>query len=128
MKENIVIFIDNNVSTLQLLKDYFYDLNANKIFFASAKEFFIWKDKNMIGYKLIIISDYNMADINGVDLLKKLDFPVTAKILLSNITNSEQISEALKKGYIDEYLQKDETDSFARLEVMLNKYLSDSFI
>ena len=128
MKENIVIFIDNNVSTLQLLKDYFYDLNANKIFFASAKEFFIWKNKNMIGYKLIIISDYNMADINGVDLLKKLDFPVTAKILLSNITNSEQISEALKKGYIDEYLQKDETDSFARLEVMLNKYLSDSFI
>lgn len=128
MKENIVIFIDNNVSTLQLLKDYFYDLNANKIFFASAKEFFIWKDKNMIGYKLIIISDYNMADVNGVDLLKKLDFPVTAKILLSNITNSEQISEALKKGYIDEYLQKDETDSFARLEVMLNKYLSDSFI
>lgn len=128
MKENIVIFIDNNVSTLQLLKDYFYDLNANKIFFASAKEFFIWKNKNMIGYKLIIISDYNMADINGVDLLRKLDFPVTAKILLSNITNSEQISEALKKGYIDEYLQKDETDSFARLEVMLNKYLSDSFI
>ena len=128
MKENIVIFIDNNVSTLQLLKDYFYDLNANKIFFASAKEFFIWKDKNMIGYKLIIISDYNTADVNGVDLLKKLDFPVTAKILLSNITNSEQISEALKKGYIDEYLQKDETDSFARLEVMLNKYLSDSFI
>ena len=128
MKEIIIVFIDNSISTLQLFKDYFYDLNSNKMFFTSAKEFLTWKNKEKTDCRLIIISDYNMADINGVELLKQIDFPVMAKILLSNITNSKQIAEVLRNGHIDEYLQKDETDSFSRLEVILKKYLSDSFI
>lgn len=128
MKKNVVIFIDNNALTLQLFEDYFYDLNTKKIFFTSAKKFFIWKNNNKIDYRFIIISDYNMSDINGLELFQKIDFHVDAKVLLSNTTYSKEISNALKNRDIDEFLQKDDTNSFEKLENIINKYLLNSFI
>ena len=78
-------------------------------FFTSAKEFFIWKNNNKIDCRFIIISDYNMSDINGLELFQKIDFHVNAKILLSNTTYSKEISDALKNRDIDGtvmYLEK----------------------
>ena len=69
-----------------------------------------------------------MSDINGLELFQKIDFHVNAKILLSNTTYSKEISDALKNRDIDEYLQKDDTNSFEKLENIINKYLLSSFI
>lgn len=123
MKDSIIIFIDNNSSTLQLLKGYFYDLKEKKLYFSSAVEFFLWVGKNKIRYKFIIISDYDMPDINGLELFKELDLDGGIRILLSNINDSKEISVALDKGEVDEYLQKDETNSLEKLEFIIKKYI-----
>jgi len=123
MKDEIIIFIDNNSSTLQLLKDYFYDLEKKKLFFSSTKEFFSWVEKNKTKYKFMIISDYEMYDVNGLVLFQKLNLDKCVKILLSNTANSNEISSAIRKGEIDEYLQKDETGSLEKLEILIKKYL-----
>ena len=123
MKDSIIIFIDNNISTLQLLKGYFYDLKEKKLYFSSTNEFFLWVKKNKLKYKFIIIADYDMSDINGLELFKKLSLDECIRIILSNITKSQDISAALKKGEIDEYLQKDETDSLEKLEFIIKKYI-----
>ncbi len=123
MKNNIIIFIDNNDSTLRLLKDYFYDLKEKKLYFSSTKEFFLWVGGNKVKYKFIIISDYEMHDVNGLALFQKLNLEKCIRILLSNTTNSHEISSAIKKREIDAYLQKDETDSLEKLEMIIKKYL-----
>ena len=64
-----------------------------------------------------------MSDINGLELFKKLSLDECIRIILSNITKSQDISAALKEGEIDEYLQKDETDSLEKLEFIIKKYI-----
>ena len=64
-----------------------------------------------------------MHDVNGLALFQKLNLEKCIRILLSNTTNSHEISSAIKKREIDAYLQKDETDSLEKLEMIIKKYL-----
>lgn len=123
MKEKVIIFIDNNENTLRLLKDYFDDLENKKFYFISTKKILSWVKENKSLYSFIIVSDYDMFDLSGLELLRRLDCNVFAKILLTNITNSNAISEAIRSGEVNEYIQKDEIDSLEKLEIILKKYL-----
>lgn len=75
-----------------------YDLN-----FSNVKKF-VDNNSNKHG---IVISDYEMPSINGIDLLHKFnDFDVV-KVLLTNVFTIEEAVNALNNGTIDFYLPKD---------------------
>lgn len=62
-----------------------------------------------------IVIDYDMPGINGIDFLKKIQFPGIQKILLTGEADAHVANEAFNKGLINQYLRKQDPN----LEVLL---------
>ncbi len=76
------------------------DLNYSNI------EQFVNKHENKQG---ILIADYSMPNINGIELLTKYYYATLRKILLTNVFTMEEAIDALHKKHINYYLPKERT-------------------
>lgn len=100
-----ILFVDDDKDILESLKrsfrkDYniFTESNAKK-----ALEFL--KEKNDIG---IIVSDFSMPEMNGVEFLAKSKevSPNSIRIMLTGLANINDIVEAINEGSVNKFLFK----------------------
>lgn len=106
--EAITNIVPLNINIKNFLEEKFIgiqDLNYKNI------ETFVKNDKNEQG---ILIVDYDMPEINGIELFSKYNKPDLIKILLTNAYTIEEAVNALNKKLINYYLPKE------RINILLN--------
>lgn len=69
----------------------------------------------------VIIVDYNMPSINGLDFLKQISHLSCKKILLTGEATHEEAVKSFNEGIIDKFIRKDSQD----LLFVLNKTLAE---
>ena len=125
MKNVTLIFIDNNKTTLNLLQEYFshFKTNIKKLYFNSPQDFKNWLKKRRDNRRLIIIVDYVMPEMTGVELLKEIQEKAFVCVLLTGITKNKQIAEALQKGIVHYHVNKDSVNFLGELEDIIEQGL-----
>ncbi|HMT02180.1 MAG TPA: hypothetical protein PKD00_02530 [Burkholderiales bacterium] len=98
-----------NIEPININIRYFLENNFSRINDLSYKsiENFV---KNYGNKQGVLISDYNMPNINGVDLLSKYSDTDLIKILLTNVYTINEAVNALNKKLINYYLPKEKTN------------------
>ncbi len=97
-----------NIEPININIRYFLEDNFSRINDLSYKsiEKFVKSYGNKQG---VLISDYNMPNINGVELLSKYSDTDLIKILLTNVYTINEAVNALNKRLINYYLPKEKT-------------------
>ncbi|MBU8849218.1 MAG: response regulator [Desulfobacterales bacterium] len=112
-----IMFIDNDEHVRDSLKVFFDSSQMDFLIFKSASE-----GLNSLKYQKIdmVISDYFLPDMNGVDFLNRVakNNPGITRILMATIVSDDLKLEILKAG-IDRLIEKPLT--VASLDVIINE-------
>jgi CheY-like chemotaxis protein len=77
----------------------------------------------------VIVVDFSMPHLNGLDLCAQISNPNAKKILLTGVANEKQAIHALNSDLVDFYIGKNEDDILARLSSIIatlnNRYFMD---
>lgn len=119
-------FLDNISETHELnLKD-----NINK----SSILKFSFENILKIAYNInkyekigIVITDFSMPDINGLELCKIIDDTSIKKILLTNKLDTKDAIKALNKKIIDCYIMKNDKKVLLKLQEHINQLTQEYF-
>ena len=123
MKKRVLIFIDNNIHIVDIFKNYFFHCPVFKLFFGAPEDFMEWKEKNKVEYKYIIVSDYHMINIDGLELLNSVKEKDAVKIIFSNFCESKAIEEAVLNNKIDAFFPKGYVSSLEQLRKLVKEHI-----
>jgi len=127
MRQFKILLVDDSQNILKALQRSFKN-EGYKIFTAgSAKEAMGILDRERVD---LIMSDQNMPEISGVELLKlvRMKFPRIIRIMLTGLTDFELAKEAINKGEIYRFFNKPCDDFELLLSVkyaLKHKYLEE---
>lgn len=127
MDEQIkILCVDDEENVLRSLKRIFLDTDYEIIAATSGDEGLEILKKT--GPIQIVISDYRMPKMNGVDFLKEVykHWPDTVRIVLSGYADTAAIVEAINVGHIYKFIPKPWND--AELKVAISNALDRYFI
>lgn len=68
----------------------------------------------------VVVVDFSMPDLNGLDLCSQLTSPNCKKVLLTGVANEKQAIHALNSDLIDFYIGKNEEDLISRLRQIVD--------
>ncbi len=68
----------------------------------------------------VVIVDFSMPNLNGLDLCSQITSPNCKKVLLTGVANEKQAIHALNSDLIDFYIGKNEEDLSNRLNAIVN--------
>ncbi|SDU16163.1 response regulator [Desulfobacula phenolica] len=115
-----IMFIDNDEHVRDSLKVFFDSTQMDFLIFKTAAQ-----GLNSLKYQKIdiVISDYFLPDMNGVDFLNQvaMDNPDIIRILMTTIVNDDLKLDVLKAG-IDFFIEKPLT--VASLDTIINELKS----
>ncbi|MGA1867906.1 MAG: response regulator [bacterium] len=101
-----ILFVDDEQNVLRSIKRLFRTENNYQLYFAqSAKEALDILEKTIMH---IIVTDFRMPEINGVNFLKKVreSYPHTIRMILSGFADIRSIVEAINEGEIYKFIPK----------------------
>ncbi len=81
---------------------------------------FIYDDQRFDRFSVMVV-DYAMPEMSGVELCKKLQDPWVKKILITGKADLEVAIQAFNQGIIDQFIRKEEDDVDLRLNAAINK-------
>ena len=121
-----ILCVDDEENVLRSLKRLFLDSEYDIIFATSANEGLEILRKT--GPVQIVISDYRMPRMNGVDFLREVcrHWPDTTRIVLSGYADTVSIVEAINEGQIYRFIPKPWNDD--ELKVAISNALDRYFI
>lgn len=76
----------------------------------------------------VIVVDFSMPQLNGLDLCSQLSNPNSKKVLLTGVANEKQAIHALNTDLIDFYIGKNEEDVITRLTSIVSTLNSRYFM
>ena len=105
MPEHTLLIVDDEPNVLKSLKRLLIDTDYKIITAESGEEGLKAFEKHIIK---IVISDYRMPEMNGVDFLSKVKekSPETIRIILSGYADAIAIVEAINEGQIYKFITK----------------------
>ncbi len=68
----------------------------------------------------VVVVDFSMPELNGLDLCSQLTSPNCKKVLLTGVANERQAIHALNSDLIDFYIGKNEEDLISRLNQIVD--------
>lgn len=109
-----LLFVDDEENILRAIKRLLRKKPWEMSFAKSGREALDMFGKN--GPFDIVVSDYRMPGMNGVDLLKEVRFhyPSTVRMILSSYTDAEIVLDAINKGFVYKFLTKSSDDGILR--------------
>jgi len=116
MSKHRLLLVDDSPQMLKSLLRVFHEDDYNILTADSAKKALKCLETENVE---LIISDYSMPEISGVDLLKlvKVKYPHIIRIMLTGLTEFDVIKEAINKGEIYRFFNKPVDDFELRLSV-----------
>lgn len=116
MNTGSVLFVDDDEQIIQALKRAVKKEPYTSYFTCDAQEAFVTLLNNDIR---VIVSDLNMPDINGLELLKQVEkkYPDIIRIVLSGSSSSERIISAINEGSIYRYILKPWSDDELKITI-----------
>ena len=126
MEMPIVLFVDDEPNILKTLRRLFMDEDY-EILTASNGEEALARLAEVRGVQLVI-SDYRMPGMDGVDFLKQVNerWPATIRIVLSGFADTAAIVGAINEGQIYKFIPKPWNDE--ELKVTIAKALEVYFL
>ncbi len=118
MDEQIkILFVDDEKNVLRSLERLFLDDDYEILTAASGTEGIDLLIKE--GNVQIIISDYRMPEMNGVDFLKKVyeNWPNTVRMVLSGYADASAIVGAINEGQIYKFMPKPWNDEELKVAI-----------
>ena len=118
MDEHIrILCVDDEENVLKSLKRLFLD-SEYEIFIAKSGEEGL-ELLRKTGHVQIVISDYRMPKMNGIDFLKEVYryWPDTVRIVLSGYADTAAIIEAINIGHIYRFIPKPWNDDELKLAI-----------
>lgn len=119
-----ILCVDDESNVLRALRRVFLDDNYEILFALSAEEGLdILRSDEEIQ---IVISDYRMPGLNGVDFLKEVcrNWPDTIRMVLSGYADTAAVVEAINDGQIFKFIPKpwDEEELRTTIQMGLERY------
>jgi phosphoserine phosphatase RsbU/P len=101
----VVLFVDDEADILTSLNRFLRKEPYRKLFAETAKQALELLEGNDVA---IVISDYNMPDMNGLELMKivKMRYPETIPLIISGHENVGQIIESSNPCGIFRFITK----------------------
>lgn len=105
MSDYTVLVVDDEVNVQKSLRRLFLDTDYRVLMANSGYEGLTYLEKESVD---LVISDYRMPEMNGVEFLAKVkaDYPDTIRIILSGFADVEAVVEAINQGEIYKFLAK----------------------
>ena len=127
MQQYKILLVDDSPNILKALQRSFRDEGYKIFTAASAKAAMEILEHEPVD---LIISDQNMPEINGTELLKlvRIKFPNIIRMMLTGLTDFEVAKEAINKGEIYRFFNKPCDDFELLLSVkyaLKNKHLEE---
>jgi two-component system NtrC family sensor kinase len=104
--ENQVLFVDDEEGVLIALQHMVADSELTPIVASSGPEALeILKERGPVA---LVLSDYRMPGMTGVDLLREVHklYPKTRRLILSGYAETYAVMEAINEGHVDRFLAK----------------------
>ncbi|MCX8030816.1 MAG: response regulator [Thermodesulfovibrionales bacterium] len=124
MKDIKILFVDDEDFILKAIKRLFWDEQYTLLFANSAEEGLEMLKKED---PQIIVSDYRMPGMNGIDFLKKafLLNPDSVRIVLSGYADTAVVIEAINEGQIYKLIPKPWNDEELKIAICnaVDRYL-----
>ena len=101
----VVLFVDDETDILTSLSRFLRKEPYQKLFAETAKQALVLLECNHVA---IIISDFNMPEMNGLELINKVKtrYPEIISLLISGHNNVEQIMNSGNPGDIFRFITK----------------------
>ena len=105
-EEATILCVDDEKNVLKALRRLFYEENYDILLAESGKEGLAILEEH--GNVDLIISDYRMPEMNGVDFLREVykKCPDTIRIVLSGYADTAAVVEAVNLGHIYKFIPK----------------------
>ncbi|MEN8906430.1 MAG: response regulator [Clostridiales bacterium] len=103
--DNAILFVDDQIEILDLLKKFLYMEPYKKYFTTNVKEALDYLKYKQIS---VVVTDLEMPKTNGLQFLNiiKNNYPDIIPIVLSGHTSMSMIIEAINNGHIYKYIPK----------------------
>lgn len=104
--DNQVLFVDDEEGVLIALQHMVADSELAPIVASSGPEALeILKERGPVA---LVLSDYRMPGMTGVDLLREVHklYPKTRRLILSGYAETYAVMEAINEGHVDRFLAK----------------------
>ena len=105
MSKYTVLVVDDEVNVQKSLRRLFLDTDYKVLLASSGAEGLAFLEKEPVH---LVISDYRMPQMNGVEFLAKVkeDHPDSIRMILSGFADVEAVVEAINQGEIYKFLAK----------------------
>lgn len=116
-KEIKILCVDDEPNVLNALKRFFLDEDYSILTATSGEEGLQTLEKEDVQ---VVISDYRMPGMNGVEFLKKVRElrPYTVRIVLSGYADTASIVAAINEGQIYKFIPKPWSDDELKVTVL----------
>ena len=116
MKKHKLLFVDDEVNILRSLKRLFVDEEYEIYTAASGFEALKLMDKHEFS---LILSDYRMPELNGVEFLKEVQrfSPDTIRIMLTGYADADIAAAAINEGHVYKLLVKPWDKDLLKIEI-----------
>tara|TARA_B100000614_G_scaffold247536_1_gene254564 strand:+ start:1498 stop:2547 length:1050 start_codon:yes stop_codon:yes gene_type:complete len=75
----------------------------------------------------VVVVDYDMPEMNGLELCAQIESPYIRKILLTGKADEKTAVEAFNKNVIDRFIMKSEVDAAEKINSMIAELQNDYF-
>jgi two-component system NtrC family sensor kinase len=104
--DNVVLFVDDEEGVLVALQHMVADSELTPLVASSGPEALeLLKERGPVA---LVLSDYRMPGMTGVDLLREVHklYPKTRRLILSGYAETYAVMEAINEGHVDRFLAK----------------------
>lgn len=114
-KQSTIVFIDDSESFLESIELFFSDRFRLKTF-TNPLHALEYINKNTEEIVSVVVTDYSMPMMNGVDLSSHIEDTALHTILLTGEATLSIVVDGFNKGQISKYIQKTDAGFIEKLE------------
>lgn len=126
-KQSTIVFIDDSPSFLESIELYFCHHFSLKTF-TNPLEALDFINNNTEVIVSVVVTDYSMPQMNGVDLSGHIQDKGVSTILLTGEATLNIVVDGFNKGFISKYIQKTDVELVEKLEAEIKNLEYQYFV